>query len=529
MDFIEAAIFILFFASISSPIANRFHLPLEIFLVIGSCIISLIPGLPNFQLNPMIVFYLFLPPILFHGAYFTAWRDFKFNLRPISLLAFGLVIATMLLVAVIAKYLIPGFTWAEGFLLGAIVSPTDASSATAIIKKFGAPRRAITVLDGESLVNDATALILFRFALAAILGGTFSMTSALSNFVVITAGSIVLGLIICFVAVFIMKRINSVASETTFTFVIAFSCYIVGEAIGVSGVITTVVCGIYFGIRFPEIASSQTRIQAKASWNTLIFVINGFVFMLIGLKLPTLVRNLQGQSLTEIIFYGVMISIAVILIRILWMFPMAYLPRKLFPSIARRDPMPPWQMLFILSWSGMRGIVSLAAALSIPFQLSPGIAFPHRDSFLIITYCVIVMTLLIPSFSLPCLLTFFHLSESEDMMKQEALARIQALETVLEDVEKVVKQEKIPDDMFYDFKKHICGRLDIVKTQLNDMPYSTLTNEYQALKILTSSAIESERKTILKLRRSGEIHDEVFHLLSDELDLEEMRSKTLRI
>ncbi len=529
MTFIEPAIFILLFAILSVPISARFHVPFEIFLVIGSCILSLSPWLPTFQLNPFIVFNLFLPPILFYAAYFTSWRDFKFNFRPISLLAFGLVIFTMSLVAVIAKIVLPEFTWAESFLLGAIVSPTDASSATSIIKKLGAPRRLISILEGESMLNDATALMLFRISLAAILGGSFSFPHVAFHFILITTGGIVLGLMISAISVYILPKIHFVTAETTLTFITAFACYLVGESLGVSGVIATVVGGLYYGRRIPEIASSQMRINANASWNTTLFVINGLVFTLIGLELPMILKNLQFHSTSMLIYYALLISIVVILARIIWVFPMAYLPRLFFPSIARKDPMPSWKTLFVLSWSGVRGIVSLAAALSIPYLTSTGMAFPHRDLILFITYSVIVITLIVPTLTLPIILHLLKLLDEEDELKQEAIARIYSLENSVEYIKELSVKEKIPETVTKDFLKQIDRRHKVIKTQLESAPYSTLSDEHSALTKLMYASIESERKTLITLRKTGEIRDEVFHRLSDELDIEEMRAKTLRI
>lgn len=529
MNFIEIAIFILFFAILSVPIANRFRLPLEVFLVIGSCIISLLPWLPNFEINPKIVFSLFLPPILFYAAYFTSWHDFKNNIRPISLLAFGLVIFTMLVVAYMAKIIFPQFTLAECFLLGAIISPTDAASATSIIKKLCAPRRIVIILEGESLINDATALILFQFSLIAIILGSFSIAHATGQFVVITLGGIAVGLIIAFISEYILQKIHSVPAEITLTFITALTSYIVADHLHVSGVISTVVCGIYFGIRFPELSSSRTRINAKASWDTLIFIINGFAFTLIGLELPIILQRLQYESLASLIYTGITISIIIILARIIWVFFGAYVSRLLFPSISKNDPMPPWSILYILGWCGMRGIISLAAALSIPLYLSPMVIFPHRDLIIFMTYCVVVFTLIIPSFTLPLLLNIFHLTDSENKMKQEALARTRSLEGVIEKLQQVTKNEDIPMSTFDELRRQVERRIDTIKTQLNETPYSTLNPEYQAVKKLTLAAISSEKQTLFKLRKLGEINDEVFHMLLEELDIEEMRANTLRV
>lgn len=529
MNFIDAAVFILFLAIIFVPLATRMRLPLEVFLVIGSSFISLIPGLPEIQINPIVIFQILLPPILFAAAYFTSWRDFKFYLRPITMLAVGLVIFTALVVAVVAKLILPGFTWAEGFLLGAIVSPSDISAAASIIKKLGAPRPFIAILEGESLINDATALTIYRFSLGAILLGTFSLPNAGIKFIWIALGGIGIGLIIGWIGILILRKIKDVQAETTFTFVIAFTSYLVAEHIGVSGVISTVTCGIYFGIRFPEFTSSQTRLNAKASWTTLIFVLNGFAFTLLGFELPMVAKHLGAYSVTTLFFYGAIISLTVMLLRIIWVFPAAYIPRKLFPAIARKNPMPPWQFLFAIGWTGMRGIVSLAAVLAIPYEITPGVPFPHRELMIFLTYCVIIATLIPPALTLPSFFRFLHVEESEDKMKEEAIARVRASEGVLESITDLACKEKIPEDILHEFRNHVERKLNVIKTQLDENPYSSLTDEYTSLKKLTMAALQSERSTLLKLRKSGEIHDEVFHLISDELDLEEIRAKTLRL
>ncbi len=529
MNFIEAAIFILFFAVISVPFANRFRLPLEVFLVIGSCLISLAPWIPSVEVDPTIVFYLILPPILFHAAYFISWRDFKLNIRVISLLAFGLVIFTMCIVALVAKYILPQLSLAECFILGAIISPTDAASATAIIKKLRAPQRLVTILEGESLVNDSTALILFRFSLITFLSGSFSIPIAITQFFTGTLSGIAIGLIIGIVAVRLLQKINSVSADTTFTFIVPLITYLAAENMHASGVIATVVCGIYFGVKFPEVISSKTRIYAKVSWNTLIFIINCFAFTLIGLELPLILKDLTSSELNELILYGIIISLVVIFARIIWVFILAYLSRALFPSIARKDPMPPWQAMLTLGWCGMRGIVSLAAALSLPLFIAPNTAFAHRSLIVFLTYCVIVVSITIPSFTLPVLLRLFKFIDFDNKVQQEALARVRSLEGITRELQDLAKKEKIPDTLFHEFRNQIDRRIKVIKTQLSETPYSTLNNEYQYVKKLALAAIESERSTLLKLRKTGEIHEEVFNMLLDELDIEELRAKTLRL
>ncbi len=530
MSFIELSIFLLFLATISVPIAARSHLPFEIFLVAASAIISLIPSLPQIQISPNIVFNFILPPIIFSAAYFFSWQDFKFNFRPISLLSFGLTIFTAIAVAFITQALIPGFTWQEGFVLGAIVSPTDATSAVAVIKKLGVQRRVITILEGESMINDATALILFRFSIASVMLNSFSFIHAASEFVSITLGGILTGLLIGFVSIYLLNKLKDAQAETTLTFITAFSSYLIAERLGFSGVIATVVCGIYCGIRFHEFTSSLTRVNAKANWRTLIFIINCFAFTLIGIELPSVVHNLGPYSIFDLILYSFAVILILFLTRLIWIYAVAYLSRKLFPSIARRDPMPSWQLLFVISWANMRGIISLAAVLAIPMYMVNGALFPHRNVFIFITYCVIVATLLLPTLTLPFLVKILKLIEDPAAKtREESLARTRALEGVIEKLSEMTKNEEIPNTIFNEFRHHFQRRLKVIQTQLDEFPYSTLNDEYNALRRLTLVAIVNEREALLKLRKSGEIHNEVFHLISDELDLEELRAKTLRL
>lgn len=528
MNIIELPLTIMFFAILSVPLAVRLRIPLEIFLLIASGIISLWPGLPSIEIKPYVVFYLFLPPILFSAAYFTSWHEFKLNKRPIFLLAFGLVIVTALVVASVAHCCFPGFTWAEGFLLGAIISPTDASAATVLIKKLGAPRRLIAILEGESLINDATALIFFRFSLIAIITGSFSLPEAMGNFIFISVGGIFIGLTLGIVGVFLMKKLHDVQAETTFTFIIAMACYAVAEHFQCSGVIATVSGGIYFGIMVPALAHSKTRLSARLSWNTLLFIINVSVFTLIGLKLSWVLRNLGKSNAIDLLLYGIFLSIVIILVRMIWVFLMAYLSRQFAHSHNQHAQTLSPAMLFILGWSGMRGIVSFAAVLAIPTALGADF-FPHRQEFIFITYCVIVITLILPTLSLPFLLKYYQLTDQENELKQEAIARLQTLKDVMVQIAETARKEKISDEVYQDFLKHIEDRIGVIRTQFADVPYSSLPPDFFMMRKLLIVAIARERTTLLQLRKAGKIHESVFRKLTDELDLEEVRVHTLRI
>lgn len=529
MNIVELPLVILCLAVLSVPLAARLRIPFEIFLLVTSCLISLMPGLPEIEIKPYVVFYLFLPPILFSAGHFISWNQFKLNRTLIFLLAFGLVIATAAIIACVVTTLIPGMSLAEGFLLGSIISPTDASAATTLIKKLGAPRRLIAILEGESLINDATALIFFRFSLIAMATGVFSFPNALATLFILTSGGVFIGLIIGVGGVFIIKRLNDVSAETTFTFVIAFGCYIIAEHLGASGVIATVTGGICGGLMMPEHGRTLTRLNARASWNTILFVINVLAFTLIGLELSPVIKNLAEYDLLNLIQEGAILSLVVIIVRMLWVFLMAYLPRSITRFKEERRAQLTPTMLFILGWSGMRGIVSLAAVLAIPKYIAPNVLLPNRDMLIFLVYCVIVITLVLPTLTLPMLLKFFKLENAENLLREEAVARMRSLEGVIENVSGLAKKENVPTKVYNDFLKQIERRINIIRTQLTDTPYSTLPVDYFSMRKLILTAIKSERATLIQLRRKGEIHDDLFRKLANELDIEEVRANTLRL
>jgi Na+/H+ antiporter len=529
LNFIDASIFILLIAIVSVPLALKLRLPLEIFLVVGSCAISLMPGSPNFQINPVIVFNIFLPPILFYAAFTTSWRDFKVNISPISVLAVGLVLFTTVAVAALVKWMLPGFTWAEGFLLGAIVSPTDASAATTILKKLGAPRQFVSILEGESLVNDATALTLYRFSLAAILTDHFSPMDAVSQFSVIALGGIVVGLVIGYLAACLLKILRDVNAETALTMITAFSSYLVSEHLGFSGVISTVVTGLYFGQRIPHLLPSHTRVNARASWSTLMFIINGFVFALIGFQLPSVLQSLGSYSVVNLILYGVSVSFAVIILRVIWVYPGTYLPQLISEKIRKKESKRAWAFHFALGWTGMRGIISLAAVLAIPVPIISGVSFPHRDLLIFLTYCVVVATLVVPALTLPFVLRYLNLSEVTNKIKEEAEIRIKAIQEVGRRLKKLNKQGEIPERIYLEFDKQLNRRLKVISTQLEDQPYSVLTTDYFHFKKLNLAALDTERSVLLQFRETGEVHDGLLRKLLEELDIEEVRMRSLRV
>ena len=529
MTLIEATLILLFLTTVTVPWARRTGLPTEILLVIGSLVLSLLPGLPPLMLDPTVVFSLFLPPILFAAAYFTSWRDFKRNRRPIFLLAFGLVLFTTTLVAVAARALGLGMSWPTAFLLGAIVSPPDASAATAVIRKLGVPRRLVTIIEGESLVNDATALVTYRFALAAIATGSFSLQSALLQFVIVAAGGAIVGWALAAVGLLIVQRLKNTTAETTLTLITAFAAYLVAERLECSGVIATVVGGLYYGRKLPAVTSAQTHLEGEASWSTVLFIINGLVFTLIGLQMPAVMRGLDSYSWQQLAFYGGTITIVVIAVRFIWMYPAAYLPRKLFPSIGRKDPMPSLGVITALSWTGMRGIVSLAAALSIPLTLPSGEEFPFRNLLIFLTYVVILTTLVIPASTLPTLMRWLGIKDDGENQREETIARLALFNAGLRELNALKRTSGIPAELLDDTAVRYERRIETLKSNLEPAAFSPLFDEEQVQRQLIKKLLDGERHELTKLRQGAAIHDEVFFRLSREIDIEETRLHGQRI
>lgn len=528
MPIVQISLLLLLISVFTVVLAARWRLPIEVLLLIGSLLISEIPGLPTIALRPDIVFILFMPPILFAAAYFTSWRDFKANRRPIALLAIGLVLFTSAAVAVVLKWLIPQLPWAAGFVLGAMVSPPDASAATAITRKLGVPRRLSTILEGESLVNDASALIIYRFAIAALATGDFSLGSAALQFVLVAVGGAIVGWAVGGIGIVLSKHIEETTAQTLLSFLTAFGAYLIGEALGVSGVISTVAAGLYFGRWIPAQASAQLRLDAKASWDFVLFIINAFVFMLIGFQLPLILKNLSSYPPTTLLIYGSTVSAAVILIRFLWVFPATYVPRWIFPSIARKDPAPSWRVVTILSWTGMRGIVSLAASLALPQLLPNGEVFPHRDLLIFLTYAVILTTLLLPSLTLPTILRRLGIKAGNEHRREELLARVSSIQAVLNALDRMQGSSAYPPHHVADLRKRYERRKQIYEANLQEQAFTPLFDEDQLRRRLMRDVLKHEREALVRLRDGNQIHNEVFSQVVRELDLEELRLYTQR-
>lgn len=518
---------LLFIISMLAMLSARLKIAYPILLVIGGLLISLIPGTPHISLQPDLVFLIFLPPLLYAAAWNTSWNDFWKMKRPISLLAFGLVIFTSTIVAVMAHAIIPNFPLALGFLLGGIISPPDAIAATSVLQGLKVPKRVTTILEGESLVNDASSLIVFRFALVAILTGQFHFWDAAKSFGLVVFMGIVIGLIIANIVYAIHRFLPTTpAVDAAITLITPYIMYITAEHFHFSGVLSVVSGGLFLTFRSQEIFSYESRLQIVGLWEILVFLLNGFVFILIGLQLPDIINALGNYSVGEAILYAVIISVAAILIRLIWIFPGAYIPRWLFKSVRNSEPKPGWRSVLLVGWSGMRGVVSLASALAVPLTLTNGDAFPHRNLILFITFIVILFTLVLQGLSLSPLIRFLKIETNEKESQQvQALAlRVQLAEAVLAYIDTNYHDEAENNETYKRVRDRYERMIEITKKRLEkeeaeEEGLSFLPRYRQMLVEL----VEVRRRELNRFRHANEYDEELIREREWELDLEEAR------
>jgi monovalent cation/hydrogen antiporter len=504
-----------------AEVTDKIRIPYPILLVLAGMGIGFVPGLPVISIDPEIIFLVFLPPVLYAAAWNTSWPDFKRAKRPITLLAIGCVIFTTCAVAIIAHYFIPNLGWPEAFVLGAIISPPDAVAATAATKGLSVPKRVVTILEGESLVNDATGLIAYKYAVAAVVTGSFYILEASFQFVLVVTGGIGLGLLVGIVLKYIHKTTpHNPTTDTTLTFLTPFMAYLSAEAIHVSGVLAVVTAGLFLSWNSSEIFSQQTRLQANASWNTVIFILNGVIFILIGLQLPEIIRQTEGHTLGQMFRYGAIVSAAVIIGRLIWTYPGAYVPRWMFRSIREREPETTFGLVSIVAWSGMRGVVSLAAALALPLVIQGGTPFPNRNLIIFITFSVIFSTLVLQGLTLRPLIHWFRLFPDGKDHELEQSARLALASSIIEHIEEnysLALSDEVLNQIKTKYEIRIQRlRKDAIQRKLDEKDIVEFHRIQQEL-------LSKERKDLIVMRNEGKISDEALRKIEYELDLEETR------
>ena len=521
----QAEIIVLLFTAVAvlAVLACKVTLPYPLVLVLGGLALSFVPRLPEVTLNPQVVFYFVLPALLYPAALFTSWRDFRRNLRAILMLAIGLVLATTLAVAWIAHSIVPALSWAGAFALGAIVSPPDAVAATAIIRRLGVPHRVQVILEGESLVNDATALVALQFAVAALATGTFSPTLATGRFVWAAVAGIGVGLLVGVAMRWVQSHLDDPPIQITISLLTPFIAYLAAEHLHASGVLGTVAVGIFLGWHSPLMISARTRLQAYAFWEAIVFLLNGFVFIVIGLQLPRILRAWNRETLTGAIFSASITCATVILVRFAWVVPAAYLPYILGSKFRPRDRIPSWRNVAIIGWTGMRGVVSLAAAFALPLALPDGRPFPGRDYILFVAFAVILVTLVLQGLTLPLLIRKLGVPHDGETDEEERRARLEANKAALEWIEKARTNSKFSPDAADRLRAEYDERieqLELCASNPDDCRGEIATPQYQRLQ---HEALRVERTTIIRLRNERIINDDALRRIQRDLDLAETR------
>ena len=501
-------------------LAPVFRIPYPIFLVLGGLALGFVPGVPSIELPPDVVLVAFLPPLLYISAFFTSLNDLRANAKSVGVLAIGLVLVTMTVVAVVAHALIDDLGWGPAFVLGAIVSPTDPIAATAIARRLGVPRRVVAIIEGESLVNDGTALVFLRAAVTAVIAGSFSMVEASWRFVWSVIGGIAIGLVVGFIVAAVRRRLDNPPVEVTISLMTGYFAFIPATAVEASGVLAVVTAGIYLGWRTPELTSVQGRLTGTAVWEIATFVLNAVVFALVGLQLSRILDSLTGISAGRLTWYAVSVLLAVVVTRLLFVPVFTYLPRLLFGSTGRPAPL---SHSIVIGWSGMRGAVSLAAALALPLTVDAGGPFPHRDLIIFLTFCVILGTLVVQGLSLPFVISALKIEPDHLDEKEHAKARIKAADAAVARLDELLAEDWVREETaerlrgLYGFRRNrFASRFDAE----SDGAIEEQSQNYQRLR---RELLEAERAAIVQLRRDGVISNDVMLRLQRDLDLEDAR------
>ncbi len=507
-------------------IAKRLRVAYPIMLVLGGLLVSLIPRIPRVSMNPNVVFLLILPPLVFSAAFHTSWRDFRRNLTAIVMLAFGLVGFTMFGVAGTMRLLIPGFGWKLGLVLGSLVAATDAIAATATAKRLGLPRRITDLLEAESLVNDGSGLVALKFTLALVITGvTPSVVKGAGTLFYLVFAAVVIGLIVGVIVHRIQEHIDDPPVEITISLITPFVAYLTAEKLQCSGVLATLACGLYLGRRSSGFYSPHARIEASAVWRTLDFILNGLVFLVLGLQLPSILSEIKGVSTRSIIFDGALFSGVVILLRFAWVYPGEWISwriqRLTHPNVRKAPP----GEVFLLGWSGMRGVLALAAALSLPERLGNGQPFPYRNLIIFLTFCAIFATLVLQGLSMPTLIRMLGLAKGQAAYEEETTARRQMIAGALKALNNIRKEGK---EQQSEVLSHLESyyRRRMASLERNRDGNHEGDKELESLerqRYVAQELRNVERSTAIKLRDENKIHDEVLRRLEHELDLLDTR------
>ena len=506
-------------------VARLIGVPYPIPLVVGGGAIGFVPGVPAVELEPELVLLIFLPPLLYGAAFFTSLRDLRRHARPIAFLSIGVVLATMAAVALVAHWAV-GLGWPEAFVLGAVVSPTDAVAPAEIMRRLGAPRRLLTVVEGENLTNDWTALMLYRFAVAAVVTGSFSLGEAGLRFVLSGLGGLLVGLAVGWIIRQVRSRIDDPPTEITISILSGYAAYLPAEELGLSGVIAAVTVGVYMGWHTPQLTTPVMRIQGTSVWEILMFLLNAVLFMLVGLQLPRVLEDIAGEySAVELVAWGALTSAVVVAVRLVWMFTVPYVTRALDRRPSQRERRASARERLVIGWAGMRGSVALAAALAVPLETDAGAAFPERDLIIFLAFTVILVTLVGQGLSLGPLIDRLGICDDGAEEREEVAARIRLAQAALGRIDEMAGENWVRDDTL----ERVRGLFDYRRRRFSAREdgdgdhYEERTGNYTRLMY---ELFDAQREELISMRNAGEISDEVRRRVERELDLEESRLRS---
>jgi monovalent cation/hydrogen antiporter len=504
-------------------LAGPLRIPYPILLVLGGLLLAFGPGVPKVTMPPEVVLIGILPPLLYQAAYSTGLRELRQNLRPISLLAGGLVLLTTCGVAVVA-HAITDLGWAEAFVLGAVVSPTDPIAATAIGRRLGVPRRLIDIIEGEALVNDGTALVLLRTAIVAAVAGSFSAWDAGWHLVVNIVGGVAVGLAVGYPIRRVRRLLDNPPLEVTIAFLTGYFAFLPASVLDVSGVLAVVTAGVYMGWYTPELTTVQTRLKGEGFWEVLTFLLNVLLFGLVGLQLRPVLDGLSGHGGWSLVGDAALIALAVVVLRIVWVFPATYLPRRLIRRVRERDPSPPWRYPAFIAWNGMRGAVTIAAALIVPLETDAGAPLPGRDLIVFFAFAVVLATLVGQGLSLPVVIRALGLEADDGGAEAEEVhARVRAAEAALERLEELAGEAWVLDDTAERLRGLYRFRIDRFAARVDPDGDGKIEKRSMKYQRLRRELLDAERHAVVELRNTGEISDEVMRRVERDLDLEVSR------
>ncbi len=536
MDDFKIVVFIMAILISLTAIANKKKLPFPVILVFAGLIIGFIPQLPNLALDPEVVFVIMLPPLLYDAASKTSWLEFKTAIRPISALAITLVFFTTLAVAITAHYLIPGFSWPLAFVLGAVVSPPDAVAASGIIKGLGLNKKVITILEGESLVNDASALIAYRYAVLAVATGSFVFWQAGVQFLLVSGVGVLIGVVTGFLFIMAHKKINNnPVVETCLTMLAPFVSYLAAEHFHMSGVLAVVTTGLMISRKSPEIFTSQARMRTRVVWDTIIFLLNGFIFILIGLQLPSIIKDLGRYPFSIILGYGLIISLVTIIVRIIWVFGGAYWlnffqndKKKEIPAVNVADPRNTWKNVMVVAWTGTRGVISLAAALALPLLLNDGTAFPKRSSIIFLAFVVIFVTLVVQGLTLPFLVRWLKIKPEDNTDEEERELQLYLANSTLHFIEHefpIQGDNKLQQQLKSKYEQQIrkLNKEIQLHKRARYFNYEVKLPEPDNTLIAKVEINKFQRELLIRLHKDGDFSDAAIRQIEREIDIDELK------